>query len=93
MLLEVAVHIVRHEPLVGVPAGVLCICSASFASFASFALSYDRTLKVWDLATGEVISTLTTGATLFSCALTADGRTIVAGDAMGAVHFVDWVRP
>jgi hypothetical protein len=55
--------------------------------------SGDKTLKVWDLATRKTISTRTTDAQLFCCALTPDGRTIVAGDNMGAVHFVDWVKP
>jgi len=26
------------------------------------------------------------------CAITPDGRMIVAGDAAGAVHFVEWMR-
>jgi WD40 repeat protein len=55
--------------------------------------SNDKTLKVWDIATGKTICTRAIDAQLSSCALTPDGRTIVAGDAMGAVHFVDWVRP
>jgi WD40 repeat protein len=59
----------------------------------SVSSSLDKTLKVWDLATGKTISTRTTDAQLSCCALTPDGRTIVVGDDMGAVHFVDWVKP
>jgi WD40 repeat protein len=56
-------------------------------------VSYDHTLKVWDLSDGQVIVTLETHAPLTCCALTIDGKTILAGDSVGAVHIVDWVRP
>jgi WD40 repeat protein len=69
--------------------GVAVALNGRFAISAS----WDRTLKVWDLATGKTISTRTAGAPLMSCALTPDGRTIVVGDAMGAIHFLDWVNP
>jgi hypothetical protein len=50
-----------------------------------------RTLKVWEVATGQVVSTLATSVPLQCCAITPDGRTIVAGDEIGAVHFLELV--
>ena len=49
-------------------------------------VSYDRTLKVWDLRTGAVISTFKVDAAVRHCAW-ADGERIVAGDVWGRVHF------
>jgi WD40 repeat protein len=53
--------------------------------------SYDETLKVWDLETGEVVAAFTADAPLISCAVGPDGRAIVAGDASGRVHFLSLV--
>ena len=50
--------------------------------------SYDNTLKIWDLNTGRVIAGFTADAPLWSCAVAPDGRTIVAGDDGGHVHFL-----
>jgi WD40 repeat protein len=50
--------------------------------------SDDRTLKVWDLANGSVVATFTADAPLDACAVAPDGRTIVAGDSSGRVHFL-----
>ena len=55
--------------------------------------SLDRTLKVWDLSTGQIIVTLETNTPLLCCAVTPDGRIILAGDSVGAVHILDWVHP
>jgi WD40 repeat protein len=54
-------------------------------------VSEDKTLKVWNLCTGQVVVTLLTDASLNCCAVSPDGRTIVAGDEMGVVHFLEWV--
>jgi WD40 repeat protein len=53
--------------------------------------SYDKTLKVWNVTTGHCIATLVVGASLYSCAISADGKTIVAGDGLGGVHFLELV--
>jgi WD40 repeat protein len=53
--------------------------------------SRDRTLQVWDVATGQIISTLATRVRLECCAMTPDGKKIVAGDSMGSVHFMELV--
>jgi WD40 repeat protein len=55
-------------------------------------VSLDKTLKVWDVATGQVVSTLPTSACLYRCAIAPDGKTIVAGDYVGVVHFLEWVK-
>ncbi|MEH1921859.1 hypothetical protein [Nostoc sp.] len=50
--------------------------------------SSDKTLKVWNLATGEVIATFTGEYPISCCAVAPDGMTIVAGDTSGRVHFL-----
>ncbi|MEH2336813.1 hypothetical protein [Nostoc sp.] len=50
--------------------------------------SWDTTLKVWNLATGEVIATFTGDSSIYCCAVAPDGMTIVAGDGSGRVHFL-----
>ncbi len=50
--------------------------------------SDDNTLKLWDLATGECIATFTADYPIKCCAVAPDGRTIVAGDSSGKVHFL-----
>jgi WD40 repeat protein len=52
--------------------------------------SYDKTLKVWNLATGQPLATLETHAPLVCCTLTPDGKILLAGDAAGALHILDW---
>jgi WD40 repeat protein len=47
----------------------------------------DGTLEVWDLETGMLITTFTCDAAVFCCAFAAN-QTIVAGDAVGRVHFL-----
>jgi WD40 repeat protein len=52
----------------------------------------DRTLKVWSLVAARVVLALGTRMSLTCCATMPEGRTIVAGDLAGGVHFVDWIR-
>jgi WD40 repeat protein len=54
--------------------------------------SEDNTLKVWNLRTGQSLATLEAHAPLHCCAVTTDGKTILAGDRAGALHILDW-RP
>jgi len=54
----------------------------------SVSASEDQTVKVWDLDTGKVVAAFTADAQLLSCAVGPDGRVIVAGDALGRVHFL-----
>ncbi|MDJ0694814.1 hypothetical protein [Mastigocoleus sp. MO_188.B34] len=48
----------------------------------------DKTLKQWDLETGEVLHTFTGESRMTTCGFAPDGVTIVAGDASGRVHFL-----
>jgi len=50
--------------------------------------SYDQTLKVWDIKNGKMIASFTGDSAMISCALSTDGRTIIAGEASGRVHFL-----
>jgi WD40 repeat protein len=53
--------------------------------------SWDRTLKVWSLETGACL--LTHRANAAYTAVTTTATAIIAGDAAGAVWFLDWPSP
>jgi WD40 repeat protein len=55
--------------------------------------SDDRTLRVWDLETGEPLAVMTLDAKVLAVAATFDGKIVVAGDQPGKVHFFDLVTP
>lgn len=48
----------------------------------------DRILKVWDLATREEAIAFVGESCFSSCAVSPDGKTIVAGDYAARVHFL-----
>ncbi len=50
--------------------------------------SGDKTLKVWDLESGQTVAILAGDVSIHACAVGPDGRTIVAGDTLGRVHFL-----
>ncbi|WP_071188749.1 hypothetical protein [Trichormus sp. NMC-1] len=50
--------------------------------------SWDKTVKVWNLETGEEIATFTGEYPIYSCAVAPDKLTIVAGNSSGMVHFL-----
>jgi WD40 repeat protein len=51
--------------------------------------SNDRTVRVWDMETGKVLSTFTCGSSVLCCAFAdSSGTVIVAGDQGGSVHFL-----
>jgi WD40 repeat protein len=50
--------------------------------------SDDHSLRLWDLDRGQEIATFTGEDDINSCAAASDGRTIVAGDALGRAHFL-----
>jgi WD40 repeat protein len=54
--------------------------------------SYDQTLRVWNLENGKEITTFIGESRMSSCASGPDGRTIVAGDEAGRVHFLRLVE-
>ena len=55
--------------------------------------SYDCTLRLWDLATGEEAMAFSGESHMFRCAIAPDGRTIIAGDDSGRVHFLRLTNP
>jgi WD40 repeat protein/serine/threonine protein kinase len=50
--------------------------------------SQDRTVRVWNFQSGECITKCHLNEPLNTCAITPDGRTIVAGGVSGRVHFL-----
>jgi WD40 repeat protein len=50
--------------------------------------SDDYTLKVWDLATGEVVATFAADYPLLCCASSHRAEALVAGDTSGRVHIL-----
>ncbi len=50
--------------------------------------SDDKSIKLWDLETGENVATFSTESPLWSCALAADGQMAFAGDELGNLHFL-----
>ena len=54
--------------------------------------SWDNTLRVWDLESGKELAAFTAESDLSSCAVASDGRTIVAGESLGRLHFLRLVQ-
>jgi WD40 repeat protein len=52
--------------------------------------STDRTLRVWDLGSGRCLAKFTADNGLRACAVTPDGRTIVACGFGGELHILRW---
>jgi len=50
--------------------------------------SRDKTLRVWDIESGQVLTSFSGDAPLHACTISADGKTIVAGEASGKLHFL-----
>jgi transcriptional regulator with XRE-family HTH domain len=50
--------------------------------------SWDRTLKVWDLDSGALLATFVGDGGFLACVVAPDGRTVIAGDQLGRVHFL-----
>jgi len=50
------------------------------------------TVGVWDLERGEEIATFIGENAMSSCAVSRDGRTIIAGDKSGRLHFLQLVE-
>ncbi|MGG6297746.1 WD40 repeat domain-containing protein [Leptolyngbya sp. AN02str] len=65
------------------------VLSVSVTADFSLALSasYDNTLKLWDLHTRTLITTFVGDRPFFCCTLTPDGKTAIAGNYGGCVHF------
>ena len=50
--------------------------------------SSDQTLKVWDLGSGVELMSFTADAPLYSCAVSPNGKVIIAGDQNGGIHYL-----
>jgi len=50
--------------------------------------SRDCSLKVWDLKNGDIFASFSADSSLLTCAVSPDGMTIVAGTALGRMHFL-----
>ena len=50
--------------------------------------SSDQTVRVWDLDSGRTISVFHGDEVFVMVGVAADGRTIIAGDTAGQVHFL-----
>ncbi len=48
--------------------------------------SWDRTLKVWELESGQLLASFFAGENLNTCAVMPDGTTVVAGGHSGRLH-------
>jgi WD40 repeat protein len=59
----------------------------------ALSVSDDRTLKLWDLASGQELATVTLEGALYCIALAPDGATVVARDAAGNVYCIEYVEP
>ncbi|HZT41544.1 MAG TPA: hypothetical protein VFA07_05125 [Chthonomonadaceae bacterium] len=54
--------------------------------------SGDNTLKVWDLEKGAILAEFTADGNVYACATAPNGKTIVAGDSLGRVHFLSYLE-
>lgn len=50
--------------------------------------SFDRSIRIWSLQTGDLIARFDGDSPFTSCAVTGDGRIVMAGDQSGRVHFL-----
>ena len=75
------------KTLIGHTDDVYCVSVTPDGSLAVSA-SDDKTLKVWDLRSGKELISFDCDEQMWCCAITPDGRTIVAGGASGVVYFL-----
>ena len=59
----------------------------------AFSPSFDQTLTVWNLETGEVFVTFTCVAGVLCCAFSVALKLIVVGDAGGNLYFLRLEEP
>ena len=74
-------------PLVGLEAVISGVATTRDGSF--LVSSYlGNTLRVWDFTTGRLLALFQGEGGISCCACAADGRTFLAGDRSGGVHFL-----
>ena len=74
-------HVDRVRAVAVTPDGCLAISASN-----------DRTLKIWDLQTGQELATVALEGVLMRIALALDGVTILAGDRAGNVYCLCYVE-
>ena len=74
---------------------VHCLPNKSQSAFAitydgkyAVSISHGRTLKLWDLEKGRNVSNFTGDSSFRTCKISPDGKSIIAGDNLGNVHFL-----
>ena len=83
-------------PLIRTIEGHICFVNAVAVTpdgARAVSASDDKTLKVWDLAKGEVLVSFAGDEMMNACAVSPDGWTIIAGDESGRMHFLRLVLP
>jgi len=55
--------------------------------------SYDGTIRVWGIDARETVTVFAADAPVMACAVTPDGKTIVAGDLAGRIHILRLEEP
>ena len=78
----------RAEATLRGHAGIVTACAVTPDGRQVVSASVDGTLKVWDLRAGACLLTHRANADYIAIATTATA--IIAGDATGAVWFLDW---
>jgi methanogenic corrinoid protein MtbC1 len=73
--------------LVGHTDAVRCASLTPDGRFA-ISVSNDNTVKAWDLDNGMSIARFVSDGSLYTCAVAPDGKTIIAGGALGSVHIL-----
>lgn len=63
-------------------------CALSADGRLARSAAADMTLKLWDTASGALLATFPGAGSLACCALSADGRTVLAGDRLGRLDFL-----
>jgi WD40 repeat protein len=64
-------------------------CAFSTDSKTCATSSWDGKIRIWDVATGQLLRTLTATTRLFGLAFSPDGKTLAAGEESGAVTLWD----
>ncbi len=54
--------------------------------------SNDKTLKVWDLEQGVIVSNFIGDNSFQTCCISSDGESFVAGDSLGKMHFFSFEK-
>jgi FOG: WD40 repeat len=71
--------------------GVSGIALSANGSLAASTSSEDKILNIWNVTTKQIIATFRSNVSLNCCAMSADGTSILAGDAYGGIHFLKLV--